>query len=113
MSDKKNYIMDFENKFEHFNDENTLKLNKIKSTKITKSTYHYHLIYKVLKNWAIVVLICTIIYFSYWHYVYGVFPVSYYSRDRQTFLRNNTTALPPPLVNFMDPPSVFNKSYNQ
>lgn len=67
--------------------------------------------YKLLKIWIVVIIVITLIYLLYWYMNYEIHPVAYYNTNRLNFLRYNTVAHPPPLVNFMDPPSVLDGKY--
>lgn len=67
--------------------------------------------YKFLKMWIIAIIAITLIYFIYWYMNYEMHPVAYYNINRQNYLRTTTPAYPPPLVNFMDVPDVWNDKY--
>ncbi len=96
-----NHENDYSN--EYVNNKNTKNNENIANAALIK--------YKFLKIWVGTVIIITIIYFIYWYFYYDVYPVSYYSSRRQSYLRNHTSAYPPPLVNFMDVPDVSNDKY--
>jgi hypothetical protein len=68
---------------------------------------------KSIKLWLILVGVITLLYSIYWYYNYDSYPVAFYdaNRQRQVYLRNHTTAYPPPLTSFMDPPDMFNSKY--
>jgi len=91
-------------------DQNNIYLSR-GNNKNNKYFKKYKII-KIIKIWIILMIAITIIYLICWYCAYEIVPVAYYSKDRQFFLRNNTMALPPPLINFMDPPSVLDNKYN-
>lgn len=83
----------------------------INNKSFLQANYNERVKYKVLKIWLIIVIVVTIVYCLYWYLNYDIYPVSYYNIERQNFLRSNTSAHPPPLINFLDPPDVFGNKY--
>ena len=67
--------------------------------------------YKFLKLWIIAIILITFVYVTYWFINYDTYPIAYYDKDRLDYLRQHTTAHPPPLFNFMDVPDIFSNKY--
>jgi hypothetical protein len=66
---------------------------------------------KYIKYWISGLLIISLIYMVYIYYEYGFFTPSFCDDKKKEYLRSITHAYPPPLVNFMDPPNIFNHMY--
>ena len=67
--------------------------------------------YSYIKLWVLGIILLTIVYFIYYYCIYDSYTLSFYDGNKLNYLRSMTPAHPPPLVNFMDPPSVFNTKY--
>jgi hypothetical protein len=65
-------------------------------------------IIKSIKLWALIVFILTLFYIGYTFFFESCINIDPYDQNKLEYLRNITPAYPPPLVNFMDPPNVFN-----
>ena len=65
-----------------------------------------------IKYGTFAVFVITLIYIICIYYEYGFFTPSFFDNNKKEYLRSITHAYPPPLVNFMDPPNVFNQKYN-
>lgn len=67
--------------------------------------------YNYIKLLLICIVLLTIIYICYCYFTYDDYKISFYDGNKLNYLRSVTPAHPPPLANFMDPPSVFNSKY--